>query len=82
MKKAIFIAFIFLAGCSSKDEQFCNCLIAGKDLNEFSQKLLTEEVTQDKAAKLKLLKATQKKACAEYQTMMGDEMLTLKAECN
>lgn len=83
MKKTLFpVLILLLTACGSKDEQFCKCLNAGEELNTYSNKLLTEEVTQEKADKLKALKDTKKKECADYQTMMGDEMLKRKAECN
>ena len=83
MKKTLFpVLILLLTACSSKDEQFCKCLNAGEELNTYSNKLLTEEVTHEKADKLKALKATKKKECADYQSMMGDEMLKRKAECN
>lgn len=83
MKKALISGMVLLlTACNSKDDQFCKCLKAGEDLNAYSNKLLTEEVTQEKADKLKVLKDTKKKECADYQTMKGDEMLKRKAECN
>jgi hypothetical protein len=39
-------------------------------------------MTKEKANKLIELKQTKKKACADYQTMDGQEMLKLKAACN
>jgi hypothetical protein len=83
MKKLLLIALpILLAACSSKDEQFCKCLNAGEELNDYSAKMLTEEVTVEKANKMQQLKAAKKKECADYQAMMGDELLKRKAECN
>ena len=55
---------------------------AGEELNDFSAKMMTEEVTQQKANKMQQLKDVKKKECVDYQTMMGDEMLKRKAECN
>jgi hypothetical protein len=82
MKRFLFIALpIILAACSSKDEQFCKCLSAGQELNDFSAKMLTEEVTKEKANKMQQLKEAKKKECVDYQTMLGDEMLKRKAEC-
>ena len=83
MKRLLFIALpILLAACSSKDEQFCKCLNAGEELNSYASKMLTQEVTKEKANKMQQLKDAKKKECANYQTMMGDEMLKRKAECN
>jgi hypothetical protein len=82
MKRLLFIAVpLMLAACSSKDEQFCKCLNAGEELNDYSAKMLTEEVTKEKANKMQQLKEAKKKECVDYQTMMGDEMLKRKAEC-
>lgn len=82
MKKIIpFAFFILLLSCNSKDEQFCKCLHAGEELNDFSSKLFTEEITEEKATKLKTLKSNKKKECADYQTMAGEEMLQKKSEC-
>jgi hypothetical protein len=39
-------------------------------------------MTQEKAAKLMELKQAKKTACADYQTMDGQEMLKRKAACN
>ena len=72
---------ILLSSCNSKDQQFCNCLQAGEELNEHSLTLFNESVTPESAKKLKDLKAKQKKACADYQMMGGPEMLERKKEC-
>jgi Tfp pilus assembly protein PilP len=83
MKKTLFpVLILVLSACSSKDEQFCKCMQAGEDLNEYSAKMLSEEVTAEKAAKMKELKDNKKKECVNYQTMMGDEMLKRKANCH
>lgn len=83
MKKVfLFVALASLVSCSSKDEQFCKCMQAGEELNEYSAKMLSEEVTSEKAAKMKELKEIKKKECVDYQTMMGEEMLKKKANCN
>lgn len=82
MKKMLFIsAILLLTACNSKDEQFCKCMKAGEELNDFSSKLFQEEVTEDKAKKLKSLKDNKKKECADYQTMKGEEMLQKKEAC-
>lgn len=83
MKRLLFIIVpLVMAACSSKDEQFCKCLNAGEELNAFASKMLTQEVTKEKATKMQQLKDAKKKECADYQTMMGDEMLKRKAECS
>ena len=83
MKKVILI-FVFgsvLLSCDSKDEQFCKCLKAGEELNEYSNAILNGEATLEKADKLRSLKDAKKEACKNYQTMTGEEMLKRKAEC-
>ena len=70
-----------LGACSSKDEQFCKCLKAGEELNDFSSKLFSGEITSEKAEKLKSLKEVKKKECVDYQLMSGKEMLEKKASC-
>ena len=80
-KSVILISLVIFASCSSKDEQFCECLNAGEELNNASAKMLTGEVTKEDAAALKKLKDKKKKACVNYQTMNGDEMLKRKEKC-
>ncbi len=83
MKKILFSVVIALfSACDSKDPQFCSCMVAGEELNDFSSTLFQQEMTKEKANKLIELKRTKKKACANYQTMDGQEMLKLKAACN
>jgi len=77
----IFTSIIVLSACSSKDEQFCKCLKAGEELNDYSSKLFSGEITTEKAEKLKSLKEVKKKECVDYQMMSGKEMLEKKASC-
>ncbi len=70
-----------LSACNSKDEQFCKCLKAGEELNDFSSKLFSAEITSEKAEKLKGLKEVKKKECVDYQMMSGKEMLEKKTSC-
>ena len=81
MKKLLFVSALILASCSGKDAQFCKCLEAGEALNNFSSQLFDDEMDQTKADQLKQLKDAKKEACANYQTMNGDEMLKRKKEC-
>jgi len=78
---ALIILLVLGSSCSSKDEQFCKCLKAGEELDQFSAELFTKDINNEDAKKLKELKSIQKKECANYQTMTGEEMLKLKAEC-
>lgn len=82
MKKTLFVVtMLLLTACGSKDNQFCECLKAGEELNEYAASLFEEEVNNGKAQKLKHLKDNQLKECANYQTMKGEDMLARKAEC-
>lgn len=83
MKKLVYgFSLLILMSCSGKDEQFCKCLEAGETLNAYSVELWETSVDAEKAKELKRLKAEKKKACADYQTMSGDEMLDRKKECS
>jgi len=80
MKKILIIALLFTA-CSQRDEQFCKCLEASEKLNLEANKLLSgksSSLSKEERAKLKIDKEM---ACADYQTMTGEEMLKRKAEC-
>lgn len=83
MKKLFYILPIaLLFSCSGKDEQFCKCLEAGDALNSYSVDLLEGDVDEKKANELKRLKEVKKEACADYQTMSGEEMLKRKNDCS
>ena len=80
MKKFLFVALVFTA-CTERDEQFCKCLEAGEKFNVEANKLLNgkaSSLSKEERAKLKKDKET---ACANYQTMTGEEMLKRKADC-
>jgi hypothetical protein len=83
MKKYVFTLLLFagLSACSSTDQQFCECLAVGDELNNYSAELLKGEVTKEQAEELKIIKARKKKACAAYENMSGPEMLKRKSEC-
>lgn len=83
MKKYVFALFIFagLFSCNSTDQQFCECLAVGDELNTYSAELLKGDVTKEQAEELKIIKARKKKACAAYENMSGPEMLKKKSEC-
>lgn len=82
MKKIIAIALLlFTAVSCSSDDAFCECLSAGEAFNEESQKFLDKTPTPEEEAKLKELKEAKVNACADYQTMGGDEMRALKEAC-
>ena len=83
MKYIFFLSSILLmTSCSQKDEQFCKCLKAGDELNDFSSKLFNENVTPKLQKEMQKLRAAKTSACKNYQTMDGKKMLELKSECN
>jgi len=82
MKKiSLSLVVLILTACHSKDEQFCNCLHAGKELNNYASTLFNQHISKEMAAKLIELKKAKKQACADYQTMSGEEMMKKKAAC-
>ena len=81
MKRTLIFTGLLLLSCSGKDTQFCKCLEAGEALNNFSSELFQKDMDQSKADELNKLKEAKQKACANYQTMSGEEMLKRKKEC-
>lgn len=81
MKKVLVISVLFLTACSSRDEQFCECLQAGDALNKESQKFMSELPTEEDAARINELKQEKTDACKNYTEMAGDEMRRKKKEC-
>ena len=82
MKKIILHSSILIGvSCSSKDQQFCDCLKTGKELNDFSSSLLRKGITPKLQKEMQKLRATKASACKDYQTMSGEKMMKLKAEC-
>ena len=80
----LFIALsiiIILTSCSSKDHQFCDCLKAGDELNQYSSKLFNKVITPKLHKEMMELKDKKKAACKNYQTMSGAKMLELQEEC-
>ena len=82
MKYAIvFVVVSLLFSCSERDEQFCQCLQFGQELNTFSSTVLKEGATEQTAKKLRELKAKKQRACDAFKTMDGPEMIQKKAAC-
>lgn len=77
-----FILLFVLASCSSGSGDFCECLEVSDELQQYSNALFEKEKIGDtEVNKMDELKAAKKKACAEYETMGGEEMLELKKNC-
>ena len=72
---------LFLASCSSKDEQFCTCLSAGAELNEYTQQFFDKTPSTEEKERAHELKGTKVSACKGYQMMRGDVMREKKMEC-
>lgn len=81
MKYLLPIAIFLVAGCSSKDEQFCKCLEAGEELNTASHEFMTKSPTEQDQQMIKKLKDEKTEACANYQEMSGEEMRSRKEAC-
>ena len=81
MKITALFALLILASCSNKDEQFCTCLAAGEELNEFTQQFFDKTPSSEEAKKVSDLKEAKTVACKDYQMMSGDIMRQKKADC-
>ena len=81
MKYISIITLLILTSCSNKDEQFCKCLTAGEELNEYTQQFFDKLPSSKEESKVSELKETKKAACKDYQMMSGDIMRQKKAEC-
>lgn len=66
--------------CTS-NEEICDCLEAGKQLNDYASKLITKEVNESEMKKMEELKIIKNKKCAAFKTMDGIKMMELKADC-
>ncbi|MEJ6777265.1 MAG: hypothetical protein QNK85_08090 [Crocinitomicaceae bacterium] len=81
MKSISLVALFFFAACSNKDEQFCQCLKAGEELNEYTQQFFEKTPSAEEQNKGKELKEYKAKVCKEYQMMSGKIMRQKKVEC-
>lgn len=85
MIRSSLIILLLCSACSQTesefDDQFCDCLSAGKELSELTVQFFDRQPTKEEANKVKELKAIEKEACLDYQTMDGDLMRAKKANC-
>ena len=65
----------------SKDDQFCACLTATRDLNEVSSKLMDGGITKQAEREVKQLRAKKDKLCKPYAKLSGDENREKQALC-
>lgn len=86
VKLPIFGAVLFsslvlsLTSCGGKDP-ICDCIQVGDELNKASAKVLQKEPTAADEALLIKLRKKKVKACKNYQTMSGVDMLKRKESC-
>ena len=83
MKQFILIGLL-LTACGPSDQQFCTCMEAGEEFNKIAAEMLESDAASndEKKAQFADLKKKKETACADYQTMSGEEMLKRKAECD
>jgi len=81
MYKYALIILLICASCSSKDEQFCECLSAGKNLNNETQQFFDKAPTDEDQKRIQELKKLKNDACKNYTEMGGDEMRKRKEDC-
>ena len=81
MNKYVFGMVFFLAACAAKDDQFCECLSVGEELNNETQQFFEKIPSKEDQERIKVLKEKKNSACADYQEMGGDEMRKLKQVC-
>jgi hypothetical protein len=81
MKSISLFALLFFTACSSKDEQFCQCLNAGQELNRYTQQFFDRMPSSYEEERVKELKGIKSNACKDYQLMSGKIMRQKKVEC-
>ena len=81
MKKLIIISLLLSACSSNKDEQFCRCMEVSEELNIASNEVLKGEKSGMTKEERNALKTKKDKACANYKTTPGDQLLELKKAC-
>ena len=76
------IPVLFLVVACSGSTPFCDCIQKGEELNQLTERTLSEGViSAEEANQIKQLKSEKDNLCKEYQTMSGQEMLKLKQAC-
>ncbi|MDG1147407.1 MAG: hypothetical protein P8N52_03780 [Crocinitomicaceae bacterium] len=81
MKIITLLTLLLLVSCSGKDEQFCQCLSAGEQLNAYTQQFLDKTPSAEETNTVNELKKAKTEACKTYQMMRGDIMRQKKAAC-
>ncbi len=81
MKYIYFSILALLFSCGTRDTKICDCLEAGESLNKFSSKMMLKDANSADLKEMKKLKENKRRKCVAYETMSGEEMLKLKANC-
>jgi len=72
---------LLIMGCSSKDDQFCECMTVGEELSEYGEQFMERSPTEEESKKWEELRTKQSTACVDYQEMSGDQMRQRKEDC-
>ena len=79
--KFIYLMLLTLCFSCSSNSEMCDCLAAGKKLNDFSAKIMMKKVSKADAEQMKKLREAKEEKCINFQTMSGAEMLELQKDC-
>ena len=77
----LFFSSSLIVACSSKDEQFCQCMEASEKFNVVANKIIQNGADKVLESEFKTLKVKKENACEKFLTMGGKEMLEKKAAC-
>ncbi len=77
----LFLSSSLIVACSSKDEQFCQCMETSEKFNVVANKIIQNGADKALESEFKTLKVKKEKACVKFLTMGGKEMLEKKAAC-
>ena len=77
---SILIFVVLLASCSSKPS-LCDCVEAGDSVNKISASLFDRIPTEEARDSLKQAEKKRDSICAQYQTMMPEELQEKAKEC-
>ena len=84
MKSIIYILFttaLLLSACAENDQAFCECIEAGKALNEKTQEFFDRAPNSEENKEIQSLKQRKNELCEPYQNMDGDQMRALNESC-
>lgn len=72
---------LMMVSCSSKDEQFCECLELSEQLTQASRAALIANPTQADIEKIDSIKQIKLQRCEQYEVMGGEELLKKRNDC-